>query len=143
MLISFNLLNNRLINSLIKIKYFSETKIRIIINNKEYFYCGNYMCGYQLFNPSSSHNYLKCFPITRGSNSYCKIEKSQIIKLRDINKIHISPFYSFYSYFICNKYYKYLNIKEYYISGSLYIINIPSSAKKFNCRDLYKIHSFI
>jgi len=126
--------------SLININKFFQTKIGIIINNSEYFYCENYMCCYQFFN-KINYKYLKCFSSTL--NSYYKIEKSQIIKLRDINKIYIS-YNTFYSYFIYNKYFKYVNIKAYYLTEiSLYIINNPSSAKKFNCRDYYKIHSFI
>ena len=60
------------------------------------------------------------------------------LKKRCLNIININYIIMYYSYFIYIKYYSFSNIKVYFI-----INNSISSRKLFNCRDYYKIYSFI
>jgi len=81
--------------------------------------------------------YCKCFSYFRSS---CLIYKNNKDKIRIF--IQINPLYKLclYSYFIYNKYYNKYNNSKYYH----YLINDAINEKKlFNCRDFYKIFSFI
>lgn len=79
-----------------------------------------------------------------GISTYIKTKK-YISKTRNImNMTYIYPLY-IYSYFIYNKYYNIYNHTKYYktffiLGYENYKIN---ETKIFNCRDLYKIYSFI
>jgi len=79
-----------------------------------------------------------------GISTYIKTKK-YISKTRNImNMTYIYPLY-IYSYFIYNKYYNIYNHTKYYktffiLGYGNYKIN---ETKIFNCRDLYKIYSFI
>jgi len=72
-------------------------------------------------------------------DSYYQIIKNEdLIKSREFNIIHIKYDIIYYSYFIYIKYYNISNIKDYF-----YSIDTITSRKLFNCRDYYKIYSFI
>ena len=88
----------------------------------------------KLFSVSFYNNYYyKRFCI---NCSYYKIYKNFLCKKRLLNiKINIYDIL-YYSYFIYNKYCSYLNEKGY----NIYTL---TSKKIFNCRDYYKIYSYI
>ena len=72
--------------------------------------------------------------------SYYQIVKSTYypLKKRSLNIININYIIMYYSYFIYIKYYSFSNIKVYFN-----ITNSITSRKLFNCRDYYKIYSYI
>jgi len=136
------------INKLIKIKKFidaykiiyKQIKINSIIMYT--FYDTNYYGNYS-FEIYYKHNYRYSRFFQPLFSSYYEIHKKFIKKKRylDINYKLLSEYNIYYSYFIYNKYYTYDNIKQYYFTNDSHTKLILS--KIINCRDYYRIYSFI
>jgi len=104
--------------------------------NMNYYYSNNGLnegCKYKLY--YGEYKYIKDF--YNLMVSCCKIYKYNAYKKRLLIIGNII-YDTMYSFFIYNKYHKIDNIKKYE-----YMIQNISSRKRFNCRDFYKIYSFI
>ena len=112
---------------------FSFTIIKY--NNVRYFYNEHLDCSFNL--DSNNYCYYIKYFYTGIYFSFYRIYKNGLLKT-NILYINRIKYNTFYSYFIYNKYYTILNRKEY--SHNIKSIN---SKKLFNCRDLYKIYSYI
>jgi hypothetical protein len=142
-LFHLKILNMTIKNINIKIKNISEYVLRynnyksiekIKLINRIYYYS-------KLININNINHDINFISIS----TYIKT-KEYISKTRNImNMTYIYPLY-IYSYFIYNKYYNIYDHTKYYYNTFLFIgyddfkIN---ETKIFNCRDLYKIYSFI
>jgi len=104
----------------------------IYISNTSYYHCGESTASYIIGYNSYYNNYSIDLGLFRSKlqitkNKQCR--KRFLKLLIDLNNV------IYYSYFIYNKYYNFVDKN--------YIILINSSIKLFNCRDYYKIHSYI
>ena len=110
-------------NTYTKIKFICK-KVVVSRINKNYYYCIEFI------------NFLPCFNypsnilISKGISEKCR---SIILYLTDIYNIF------FYTYFIHKKYFIQINDTKY---ENLIDTSITSK-KLFNCRDYYRIHSYI
>jgi hypothetical protein len=112
-----------------------EIGVLITISNNSYYLCGeciaSYIINYNSIN--SIYNYVIDIGLFNSLLLIRKDEqsRSRILKLQiELNDV------MYYSYFIYNKYYTFVD-KNYFITNSI------SSKKLFNCRDYYKIYSYI
>ena len=135
MLVAINLSCNKK-NIFIENETYNSETIQIIFKNSifrgVYIYHGISSCCYAI-ETNSKYYYSKFFCLPNGSlYRLCKDYNFRVRILHIQNIIYNL----FYSYFINNKYYN-SNVKTY--SKMLSI----SYKKIFNCRDYYKIHSYI
>jgi len=140
MIIIFDSSNKRLIKNQI---YKKDDVMIMKYNNNIYTYTNNSYSYEKIFN--EYNKYTKYFRPLLYSKSYYTIFKNNIRKSRYLNTPQDVLYNILYSYFIYNKYYSYVNIKDYHININIIFIknNKVALSKKFNCRDYYKIHSFI
>jgi len=130
--------NNKLINvekSIIRSIFCLKIQINHIITYSYYEYA---KCSYILYY-SNMYSYIKMFNMLNyfTYDCYYRINKNSLTKHRMLNTTTIIHDI-IYSYFIYNKYYTYSDIKKYFtIQESI------TSKKRFNCRDFYKIYSYI
>ncbi len=100
----------------------------------KYGYYGDRVFTYLIYN-KNGYQYM-CSPF---NETYYNIFKNNYLqKKRRLNIININYIIIYYSYFIYIKYYSFSNIKVY-----ININNSITSKKLFNCRDYYKIYSYI
>jgi len=132
--------NKILIENYGGIDYLSELKIKN--NNIRYCYCRHnyhsilfFSVGY--YCNEKCHYYKRFLNDYEFFSSYYTLYKNCLFKQRDLIIKIITYNIIFYSYFIYNKYYTNGNTKHYMIMKSI------TSIKLFNCRDFYKIHSYI
>ena len=96
------------------------------IKNKHYYY-------YKIFNLASNRIHLSTYIINKKN----KEKTRRIITLKNIYPICL------YSYFIYNKYYSIYNTNKKFYEPAYAFIDIINKKKLFNCREFYKIYSFI
>jgi len=130
--------NKILIKNYSGIDYLSELKIK----NNNIRYCRyNYhsvLFFYINYCYNEEWHYNKRFLIDyEFFSSYYTLYKNCLLKHRDLLIKIITYNIIFYSFFIYNKYYTIGNTKYYRNMKSI------TSIKLFNCRDVYKIHSYI
>jgi hypothetical protein len=134
-------INDELI-SINNTSYCSYINIVIIIDNKTYT-IGKDIVWYFTSPTSNNENYInyaygKFFDIIRGSGY--SIAKNNNKKVRKIISLPSKFYNTLYAFFIYNKYYTiYKNFKNYNIIDNRVIY----SYKLFNCRDFYRIFTFI
>jgi len=110
--------------------------IVLYINNYTYYSCDKTIVYRILeFNKSQQYSYFICLGLL---NSRLKIHKDYHSRIRYVKLLIKLNEVRYYSYFIYNKYYKFLG-KQYFVLNK----SSMSSKKLFNCRDYYKIHSYI
>ena len=117
-----------------------NTTLLIIItdDNVKYSYNDNLSCNKFIYS-NIDYEYMKYFHPIYGSESgyyICKNKRCKFIIYSNIYNL----FNTFYTYFIYNKYYNSKKIDKLYRHILCDSIN---SYKLFNCRDYYKILSFI
>jgi len=96
-------------------------------------------------NYAYDHYYFKKFFLDHTSHKkhFNLIQKNNKRKIRHIIKTLHEYKICLFTYFIYNNYYNtYSNTKK-YAKYNLYFIHTINEKKLFNCRDLYKIYSFI
>jgi len=141
-IINTNRDNKILIENYGGIDYLSELKIK----NNNIRYCRHYFNNILFFSISYCYNevchYYKHFQIDyEFFSSYYTLYKNCLSKQRDLLIKIITYNIIFYSNFIYNKYYTNGNTK--YYAKYYMIMESITSIKLFNCRDFYKIHSYI
>jgi hypothetical protein len=134
-------INDELI-SINNTSYCSYINIVIIIDNKTYT-IGKDIVWYFTSPTSNNENYInytygKFFDIICGSGY--SIAKNNNKKVRKIISLPSKFYNTLYAFFIYNKYYTiYKNFKNYNIIDN----SVIYSYKLFNCRDFYRIFTFI
>jgi len=90
---------------------------------------------------NNNYKYIKQFNKRYISDisGFYNLYKNSLLKRRMLIKNNNIIYDIVYSYFIYNKYYNFSNRKEYYFNFNKLI----NSNKLFNCRDYYKIYSYI
>jgi len=108
--------------------------IVLYINYDTYYICEKTVVDYNL-GYKSPYNYFICLGLC---NSKLQITKDYQAKIRYVKLLIELNDVVYYSYFIYNKYYKFV-CKQYFVLNK----SSMSSKKLFNCRDYYKLHSYI
>jgi len=135
-------INKKIINIIDISEYkiiYINVSIEYIINYIKYLYNSTSACCKQIYYDRRDYKYIKFFDLILESG--INIKKDTICKIIVYNYIY-KKYNTFYSYFIYNKYYTCTSIEKIYqeyqdIDSSI------NSFKLFNCRDYYKILSFI
>jgi hypothetical protein len=109
--------------------------IVLYINYYTYYSCDKTIVYHILRYKSLQYNYFICLGLL---NSRLKIYKDYHSRIRYVKLLIKLNEVRYYSYFIYNKYYKFVS-KQYFVLNK----SSMSSKKLFNCRDYYKIHSYI
>ena len=118
-----------------------ELKLQNIhVKYNTYNFYRNLICSFRYYYNESSSYYSKSFYVDNNSFSYCKIYKHFPLQKKMLNIKIIIYDILFYSFFIYNKYYTIGYTIGYTKNYNIKSIN---SKKLFNCRDLYKIYSYI
>ena len=92
---------------------------------------------------NKNYYYTKIFTLDINQVSIYIINKNNKEKIRNIIKFKKIYPLCLYSYFIYNKYYSRYNNKKKIYANVFIDIDTINEIKLFNCRDLYKIYSFI
>ena len=131
-------INNNVVQTLNSFNDNNKYVVIVIHHNIIYGYNDNINCYYRLVYNNQNHKYIKFFNIYYDSGYQINKNKNTFVYFKKRFFIIQSIIYNFfYSYFIYNKYYNYINTKDYYNMKTI------NHLKLFNCRDYYKIYSFI
>jgi hypothetical protein len=126
-------INDKLI---INVNYRTYINIIFIINNKIYDIVDNNFYRRLIKSNNLNYNLKIIFHLMYFSG--WELNKKDKTKYRELMKINYTLYNTLYVFFIYTKYYTIFNGKKNY----LFLIDIYSK-KIFNCRDLYRIISFI
>ncbi len=126
-------INDKLI---INVNYRTYINIIFIINNKIYDIVDNNFYRRLIKSNNLSYNLTIIFHIMYFSG--WELNKKDKTKYRELMKINYTLYNTLYVFFIYTKYYTIFNGKKNY----LFLKDIYSK-KIFNCRDLYRIVTFI
>jgi len=141
--ISYKFHKNKILIFIEKIQIIKGGGINMYISNTSYYHCDKCIAAYIICN-NSYYYFIKL----ELNNSSLEITKDKNSRIRFFTLLIKSNNISYYSYFIYNKYYKFIfkRYDKYYtfLDEHSYSKTTSIYAKKlFNCRDYYKIHSYI
>jgi len=132
--------NNNVIQIVIDELLSHSKNVIVTFKVKKTFYYYGYIHIFYRIEFDLEHSYSKYFSFCGMRGPALEIMKKSNIKLRfDDRPILCYKF--FYIYFIYNKYYSFYNTKSYDLINDN--CKNKSYRKLFNCRDYYKLHSYI